>query len=131
MSVEMALDIHATSLNETGTIHVDVTATNNGSQAVTGMAAAFGFWLIDQNAHYVPGFTATGVEPTLARVVPPGESFGFGFDFTAPSVQVGPIYTLICYFQQTQDESTQTFTFDQIEQPLAPSANARSSQPVA
>jgi hypothetical protein len=131
MSVEMALDIHATSLNGAGTIHVDVTATNNGSQAVTGMAAAFGFWLIDQNENYVPGFMSTGEESTLARIVPPGESFGFAFNFTAPAVQVGPIYTLICYFQQTQDESTQTFTFDQVEQPLTPSTNARSSQAVA
>jgi hypothetical protein len=131
MSVEMALNIHGSSLNGTGTIHVDVTATNNGNQAVTGMAAAFGFWLIDQDANYVPGFAATGEESQIARIVPPGESFGFAFDFTAPCVQVGAIYTLICYFQQTQDESTQTFTFDQIEQPLAPSANARLSQPVA
>ena len=131
MSVEMALDIHATSLNGTGTIHVDVTATNNGSQAVTGMAAAFGFWLIDQNENYVPGFMATGEESTLARIVPPGESFGFAFNFTAPAVQVGPIYTLICYFQQTQDESTQTFTFDQVEQPLASNSTAQMSQSVA
>jgi hypothetical protein len=118
MSVEMALDIHGTSLNGTGSIHVDVTATNNGSQAVTGMAAAFGFWLIDQDANYVPGFKPTGAESQLARIVQPGASFGFGFDFTAPKVQVGPIYTLISYFQQTQDESTQTFTFDPTAQPL-------------
>jgi hypothetical protein len=131
MSVEMALDIHGTSLNGSGKIHVDVTATNNGNQAVTGMAAAFGFWLIDQNQNYVPGFMATGAQSQLARIVQPGESFGFGFDFTAPSVQVGPIYTLICYFQQTQDESTQTFTFDLVELSPSTNANARLSQPVA
>jgi hypothetical protein len=118
MSVEMALDIRGTSLNGAGKIHVDVTATNNGSQAVNGMAAAFGFWLIDQNQNYVPGFQSSGEVSQLAKIVQPGGSIGFGFDFTAPLVQVGPIYTLISYFQQTQDESTQTFTFDQAVQPL-------------
>jgi hypothetical protein len=119
MSVEMALDINATSKNGAGAITVDVGLTNNGSQPVLGTAAAFGFWLVDQNDNYVPGFAASGALPDLAINVQPGGSFSFSFQFTAPSVQVGPIYTLICYFQQTQDESTQTFTFNQVLQPLA------------
>jgi hypothetical protein len=119
MSVEMALDINATSTSGAGAMTVDVEVTNHGSQPVLGTAAAFGFWLVDANNNYVPGFAASGELSDIAVNIQPNASFSFSFQFTAPSVQVGTIYTLICYFQQTQDESTQTFTFNQVLQPLA------------
>ena len=111
MSVELGLEIQATVLAGTGTMHVNVAGTNNGNQPVFNSAAAYGFWLTDPNGNYVPGFQATGVQPQFVATVQPGATFTWSFNFTAPSVQSGPIYTLICYFQQTQDESTQTFTF--------------------
>ncbi len=111
LSVELGLDIHGTSLNGAGSIHLDIAGTNNGNQTVRNGASSYAFWLVDQDGIYVPGFKQTGLQPQIIEIIQPGAGFAWSFNFTAPSVQVGPIYTLICYFQQTQDESTQTFTF--------------------
>jgi hypothetical protein len=120
MSVELALDIQATSQNGNGAIHVDVAATNNGSQPVEGGPASFMFSLFDQNGCTVPGLTQTSMEPQYVQSVQPGGTFGGGWDFTVSLLDGGSMYTLACSFPPTQDESTQTFTFDPVEQPVTP-----------
>jgi hypothetical protein len=112
MSVEMGLDIRGMSLNGAGTIHVDVLTKNNGNQAVNLSAGAYRFKLIDRDEHDVSGFKQTGEQPAIVIPVQPGQNHVWSFDFAAPSVQVGPTYTLVSCFPATDDESTQTFRFD-------------------
>jgi hypothetical protein len=123
MSVEMALNISAScsGLSGPGTINLTVALTNKSNSLVGLSANAFQFTLIDQSGNDVPGFEQPGLQQTggqpgglqfqFRRVLPGGETVQPSFNFTAPSVQVGPIYTLVSCFPETQDVSTQTFTF--------------------